>query len=248
MTAIYHGCSLNVAIADSPSCDSGVVRTLEKTSICLGTVAATTAANCDARGKPPAPTTETANLLLVCEPPPFRRFAPRVPSILSSRGWVFQETLVSAVTLWVTHRGLQWDCCCSWLYWPPVGRWEVLHRPLVDKAVSPLFLKTSVPSKDPHSTAPPEEENGKSKWQDLDQKPYVSPSTGQLRHSYSWVTEFSRRMLTISRDKLPALAGLMSQLAAATGGNIRSWTLGRGSRVGSCMACPQGQQPPDPKT
>lgn len=61
-------------------------------------------------------------------------------------------------------------------------------------------------------------ENGKIKWQDLDQKPYVSPSTGQLRHSYSWVTESSRRMLTVSRDKLTALAGLMSQLAAATGG------------------------------
>ena len=37
-SSIYHGCTLNFAVADAPSRDSGVVRTLLLNSLRLGTV------------------------------------------------------------------------------------------------------------------------------------------------------------------------------------------------------------------
>jgi hypothetical protein len=94
MTSIYQGCTLNLAVADAPSCNSGVARTLHLNSIHLGTVSNSPA----------------DQVRLVCEPAWDRQYNPEI-SLLSTRGWVFQETLVSPSTLYITHSGLFWYCC-----------------------------------------------------------------------------------------------------------------------------------------
>lgn len=161
MTAIYHGCSLNIAIADAPNCNSGIAQNL----------------------KADMPTPDTY---------PKHRDSP-----LETRGWVFQETLVSTASVYITDKGLVWDCCSQ----------------VCGQGSQPLAARQWAHPSD-HMTP-------KAMW--ADQKPIsrLEPASGKknlsvLRIWCEWVVMFSRRNLSNINDRLPAMAGLASRLQAAS--------------------------------
>ena len=184
MTAIFQGCSLNIAVSDAPSCDSGATRTLQQNSILLGTASI----EGSAAGK--------MEVVIVCEPTFDGAYSPD-DAILSTRGWVFQETLVSAATLYICHRGLYWEC-----------RYRSRRQGRDKDLITPIGYRS-----------------GKEIWaSNVGLFSSITPG-GKLRPVpvttlwalYLWVAQFSERRLTLPKDKLPAISGLVSRTVAATG-------------------------------
>ncbi|KAK4170819.1 heterokaryon incompatibility protein-domain-containing protein [Triangularia setosa] len=166
MTAIYHGCLLNIAIADAPNCNSGIIQDMNGHSM--------------RTWKNPS------------------SWSNHRSSPLETRGWVFQETLVSVASIYITDGGLVWDCCSR-----------------VCRQNSEPSLATEGAQIHPNRSRTP-----KATWADQSQISHPGPTATKelrtLRVWYEWVASFSRRNLSNAKDKLPAMAGLASRLQAAT--------------------------------
>ncbi|KAK4168865.1 heterokaryon incompatibility protein-domain-containing protein, partial [Cladorrhinum sp. PSN259] len=164
MTAIYHGCSLNIAIADAPNCNSGILETIQ-----------------DGYNTP------YSSVL---------RYFEHRNSLLEARGWVFQETLVSVASLYITDNRLVWDCC------------SVVCAQGGESSAARLWAH------------PTDSMTPKAIWADqklisrLDSSP--TKNLDVLRIWYEWVVMFSHRDLSNVNDKLPAMAGLASRLQAVS--------------------------------
>lgn len=116
-----------------------------------------------------------------------------VPSVeletnhISTRGWVFQERLVSTATLHYTKEALVWECAggtfanCD--YAISADRWKEQWTPLASVAQGSSFGPT---------------------------KPAKSMN---LVHWYDWISAYSARNLFDPRDKLPAFAGIAKVIA-----------------------------------
>ncbi|KAK4043315.1 heterokaryon incompatibility protein-domain-containing protein [Parachaetomium inaequale] len=202
MTAIYRGCALNVAVADAPSCDSGVARCLQRSSVRLGTATAADDGDDDDDddGSGESMAESLQDVFLVCEPAFDRHYNPE-RSLVSTRGWVFQETLVSVATLYVSHSGLFWHCC---------------HIRFRQGASHKVLLPLGGGGINHHSTKETWARNVR-RWASIGQREEQDVGVDPLWALYDWVQHLSTRRLSFARDKLPALAGLASQLAAVTG-------------------------------
>ncbi|GAB1312316.1 hypothetical protein MFIFM68171_02526 [Madurella fahalii] len=174
MTSIYRGCSLNIAVTDAPSCDHGAVPELDDISIVLS--------SSESHAEP-------MDIRLFALPE-FWKF-----NVLSSRGWVFQETLVSVSTLFVGHSGLYWECCSASL--SEDGDTTVGYIHSINSSKSELadcFQSLDSALRDPESKPPSHYLLEKLSW-------------------HKWMASFSARVLTKKLDKLPAVAGLAAQLS-----------------------------------
>ncbi|KAK3366182.1 heterokaryon incompatibility protein-domain-containing protein [Lasiosphaeria ovina] len=112
---------------------------------------------------------------------------------LCTRGWAFQERLVSPATLHFTDLGMIWECCDAMKGEP--GAWKTRPR-LASK------------KRDWNGTAhgwPGRQLRGP---RDL---------FDELRVWYLIVEDFSTKQLTFEEDRLPALAGLASWASSALG-------------------------------
>jgi hypothetical protein len=108
---------------------------------------------------------------------------------LSTRGWVFQERLLSAATLHYTDEGMVWECAQkislghhqSVIKYPWKGNWRKLMRQA---------------SLDPSDEA-------------------VSAALGMNKNEiwYEWINAYSQRDLYDNGDKFPAIAGLAKTFA-----------------------------------
>ncbi|KAF9777054.1 hypothetical protein IL306_004683 [Fusarium sp. DS 682] len=179
MTAIYHGCALNIAIADAPSCDTGIVKRMGDAAVCVGTYFPSGV-------RTPPDKCAAEEIWAFSKPEVLLSGSFRENFHLSTRGWVFQECLVSVATVYLSHGGLAWDCCSGYEF----------------EDGTPLFSRLgSVTMK--HMWAQAQE---------------GSDDDDQLtcRFLYTWVTALSLRKLTVSTDKLPAVAGLASRLSSMT--------------------------------
>jgi len=172
MTSIYQGSSLNIAIADAPSRDTGTVSILGDN--CLHV------ASSGVSGK-------SAEILIAA-----RSFAVeptnKAPS-LSSRGWVFQETLVSVASLFVTGSGLIWECCSAKFHETGESTRDSIHS--INSSKSEWASCQASQIRDDNSMYPT-----------------------RMRAWHNWMAHFSLRNLTNKGDKLPAVAGLASHFSA----------------------------------
>jgi len=100
MTSIYHGCSFNIAFLDAPSCDAGAARNMQDYSVCIST-----SNNSDGTDG------LVDTYIFVGVTYQSGKHQAEMKNLLSTRGWVFQETLVSVASVYVTHNGLSWECC-----------------------------------------------------------------------------------------------------------------------------------------
>jgi hypothetical protein len=101
MTSIYQGCALNIAITDAESCDAGTCPRWDDVSLLLGS------------SRPPPDGKKRGKTKTKEEVRLAARRSGRPNSPLLSRGWVFQQTLVSVGTLFVSWAGLSWECCSA---------------------------------------------------------------------------------------------------------------------------------------
>ena len=196
MTAIYQACSLNIAVADSVSGHHGATRTLQHNSLRMGTVI-TRDGNAET----------TVGILALCEPDPEGYFYGEHVATLDRRGWVLQETLVSPASLFLCHYGLIWECCSrscrqsdgrSYDLQSPIGgggMWR-FETPKMTWASNVSRMKRLSRGESVH-------------------EPYA-PVTNPLWALYTWIMNMSECQLSFPKDKLPALSGMVSQMAAAT--------------------------------
>lgn len=194
MTGIYHGCTLNIAAADAPDSNAGVVRRLGDWGVRVGTVSKLfrhhwQMGDCD--------------IYAMCTSNKPRGALPSTHSRLATRGWIFQETLVSVATVFFTHGGLVWECCTK--------TWLEGQRLSESDSTEATIKRTWARGSNNWSTqgrvaGTPQPVQG------LDAEKNIK----HLRTLYSWVSEVSKRRLTEPRDKLPCVAGLVSRLANRT--------------------------------
>jgi hypothetical protein len=202
MTAIYNGCALNIAVADAPNSGAGVVRKLRDCSVRLGTVSDPLPESGDGAGQCGI----RADIYAVSAP--IKRYEfPHEVARLATRGWVFQETLVSVASVYVTHRGLVWDCCT-----------EMCH--VGEKPQSPEGFGYPVAGMTMKGTWARDNDGWAGRRRVMRRLRFHGDdddgSIERLRMLYDWVVKVSHRQLSESRDKLPCLAGLVSRLARVT--------------------------------
>ncbi|KAM7208241.1 Heterokaryon incompatibility protein (HET) domain containing protein [Naviculisporaceae sp. PSN 640] len=198
MTYIYQGCSLNIAIADSPNCDSGIVPALEDVTVRVGTIGRTGLKH------------STRHDLRIVAPGHAHGGDPLDLGVLSSRGWTFQETLVSTSTLLVTRKGLSWSCCSGMCHQTD---WALRQH---NTTLKSLWSDSITRGYDPSATPRPDQLTDNTMGRTEDKVPHW-----ELWHR--WVPWYSDRALTKLSDKLPAVAGLATHLAGSLG-----WTYAAG--------------------
>ncbi|MBE3041273.1 HET domain-containing protein [Candidatus Bathyarchaeota archaeon] len=186
MTAIYHGCALNIAVANAESGDAGMVHKLKDCSIRISTVSDLGFEFEDAADE----TNTTADIYAVSTPALSNAFQHKT-SRLETRGWVFQETLVSVASVYVTHKGLEWACCRA--------QWTE------DSDLSGFMKHT------PKQMWKRDNAN----W--VRSSSNLRENMAILRTLYRWVEGVTERYLSHSRDRLPSISGLTSRLAHVTG-------------------------------
>jgi len=196
MTDIYNGCSLNISAVQSLDCDDGLIRKLQDYGCSV------------ASSKGPE-----MHLVAISAAISFRiRGSSR--SALEGRGWVFQETLVSPVSLRYTITGLEWECG-EGLFdgnWKSILAGGMIH-PRREQHPKETWAKFSATCERAHLQAPP---------YDGYRRFVIENQT----LPYMWndfVSIFSKKRLTMKGDKLPALAGIASRFAKEF-----SWTYAAG--------------------
>ncbi|KAK3990415.1 heterokaryon incompatibility protein-domain-containing protein [Cladorrhinum sp. PSN332] len=190
MTDIYNSCVFSIAVADAPNSGSGVVRKLSDYGARIGTISHLSP--------------EGSEIFAVSAPIPPRDMYGWSPTRLRTRGWVFQETLVSVASIHLTHWGLSWDCCTEFC--------QEGETPVRAEGGPSGGLNVSYASK--------------ASWAQDNEYWAVTPAANDdssgvqtPRRLYSWISEVSRYHLSYHTDKLPCIAGLVSRLAS-----ISSWT------------------------
>lgn len=199
MTAIYQGCSLNIAVSDAQSCDAGATRTLHRSSVLLGTKSSSVSTQ-----------NSDAEIVVVCEPQLNRNSPSEGP--LSTRGWVFQETLVSIATIYICHYGLYWDCCSRSCR---QGTSEDLRNPIGGGGMA--RFETAKASWASNLSRLSQTTSRAARAWGGGHRPDVRQRTSPLWALYPWVSAVSGRRLTVPKDKLPVFSGLVSRIVAASG-------------------------------
>ncbi|KAM7214444.1 Heterokaryon incompatibility protein (HET) domain containing protein [Rhypophila decipiens] len=179
MTSIYEGCSLNIAILDSRDCDSGILPTMDDISVVVGTLDNSRSSEHSQNG----------GVQIRAASAGIRIGAGAKTCPLSTRGWTFQETIVSVSTLFISRSGLWWDCC--------------------SKPVPPFYSVKSMWCDCTNNSPPPSAKPGPQTPRDYFNR--------RMKIWCLWVVEFSRRSLSKPTDKLPAIAGLAAKLSAVLG-------------------------------
>ena len=192
MTNIYEGCKLNIAVSDSPDSNAGVTRRVCNSLVRVGRITGDGDIEMGIYAMP-------KNL---CPPGISYKYD---NCHLATRGWVFQETLVSTTSLYLTHQGLAWDCCTER---SREGGGD--PQPAVDIWPYPSGTLTNKASWAQHNRKWLADRSGSNICEDPD-----SP-VDELRVFHQWVLYASRRNLSKPTDKLPSLAGIASRLTNAT--------------------------------
>ena len=135
-------------------------------------------------------------------------------SVLSSRGWVFQETLLSPRTIHFSHEQLFWECPNM-----SIAEGEALKIPRyfgVDYPVNPLDLGFGklflIPTLADHGRNITADNSGATA---LTENDGVSM---WYKRWYLIVANYSLRELTVATDILPALSGIASAFGSLVGG------------------------------
>ncbi|KAK1751356.1 heterokaryon incompatibility protein-domain-containing protein [Echria macrotheca] len=207
MTAIYHGGSLNIAVTDSVDCDEGVVRETAEFSAAIGTLRSVQVAGSSSDIE----VGDAVNIRVFGLPKP--GIHPQNESVLYSRGWVLQESLVSVATLFITHNYLVWECCSERCEegLEPSEPFAGIH-PTRQPTLKASWLVANNAWLNDLDLAGVHDHWG------VDMECWVMSRPLRqewFRIWYYWVAHLSRRRLTFSTDKLPSLAGLASKLATS---------------------------------
>lgn len=177
MTDIYQGSTLNISAMSSLDCNSEMLGSLAETGFRVGTYFHPDGSG----GKGDIFVGREPNVLDLGD------------KHLSTRGWAFQERLVSVASLHYTDEGMVWECASEtklehdqrcrpdeWkINWVSMANDELVRR----ITPAPITPKLRRPPKDEYDF-----------WS-------------------QWVSEFSKRQLSFIDNKLPAMAGVASSYA-----------------------------------
>jgi hypothetical protein len=198
MAAIYRGGQLNISIGDSPSCESGVLATPN-----------------EALKISESP--DHSKDLFIVAGPVCQSLMDTGSFLIDSRGWTFQEHLVSAASLIVSRRGVFWDCCSG----QRAMNGTNIYTAAVDSVHGSLTLKRSWAETCDLSRAIKSKSDNPSSDSEIARPPLGSSGLNGIeslaRTWYDWTNQFSARSLTVEGDRLPAVAGLASFLATTSG-------------------------------
>ena len=176
MTSIYQGGLLNISAVQGNSCESGL-RTDRLDDIAL---------HLPCRSTDSEHSRVSQDIYLV-DTSEIARYVMNVRKPLLSRGWAFQERIVSPASLHFTTHGIVWECCSTTesetRFRPPFpGHFKQMWNHEISE---PLFA---------------EEER-----------------TETMDRWYKAVQWYSSKDLTFEEDRLPALAGLAAHLSRSLG-------------------------------
>ncbi len=174
MTDIYQGSTFTISALSSSDCDSGMLTKLPDHGFRVGTYS--------------YPDNNVGDIFIGTP----GKVLDLGAKALSTRGWTFQERLVSVASLHYTDEGMVWECASGIFPENDQGyrqfEWKSDWKTLVESRLIYHADQTS-----------------------------QSRSMNVWEHQYdlwnSWVSEFSARKLSFSTDKLPAMAGIARSFA-----------------------------------
>ena len=187
MTEIYEGSSLNISALSAKNCDSGFLMERAETLSRVGTY------------RYPANSMDCGDVF-VGRTLPSKNID---DELLCTRGWAFQERLVSIASLHYTSRGILWECVSeitsetglAAVGSVQTGQWKdgwADFKPKAttvvgDQVIASLFL------------------------------PHDNRAWALFHRWHTFVSTYSRRKLTRSQDRLPAVAGIARSIATNCG-------------------------------
>lgn len=178
MTDIYGGATLVISATSAQNCQQKMLKQSESVRIGIGTLSDYNP-------------TEMQTEIFIGRP---MKTLDLEEESLSTRGWVFQERLVSTATLHYIDEGMVWECAhgtqvdCNQNI-SDVVRWKSAWRDIMSQSSSDF---------------PPA---------------YLTSRAARNRYNawYDWVSAYSERDLTEITDKFPAMAGVAKKLAQKNG-------------------------------
>lgn len=169
MTEIYQGSTLTISALSSRDCDYGILTKLPDYGLRIGTYF-----NLDDNNGRGDIFVGVPNKVLDLE-----------AKYLSSRGWAFQERLVSVASLHYTDEGMVWECASGVFLEHDQGyrqfEWKSEWKSLTQSQLS--------------------------------QSQKMNSQEDQYDFWNRWVGEFSERSFTYNKDRLPAIAGIAKSFA-----------------------------------
>ena len=184
MAQIYGGARLNISATSSENSESGIMRCVPQHGIQIGRVIVPKVDQQSESGE----FEEECRHIYVGKPLDVLDLEDKH---LASRGWVFQERLVSAATLHYTDEGLLWECAKG----IKLARDQGFHRNDWKKQWKTVIDAASVSV------------SGNQKHDGVNEKEAV------LRSWNDWVAAYSERELYDFTDRLHAIAGVAKTLA-----------------------------------
>lgn len=193
MTDIYQGCALNICAAQSRDCNEGLLPKISSHSCVVADSSASKARKM---------------LAIIGRPDPF-------PStgILETRGWVFQETLVSLASLQYTGQGIEWFCCikCYDRNGTLKRSWGQIH-PVATQNVKQTWLKFLNMRQRLADSLVPDESHYR--YIEKSRQPHFLCTQEENAHTWhDLISDFSRKELTRKSDKLAAVAGIATHFS-----------------------------------
>jgi hypothetical protein len=180
MTDIYEGSALCISALSAKDCNSGFLKLpniLSKVGIC----------------RYPTESSESRDIFVGWTPSVYGNVVEK--SHLCTRGWTFQERLVSPASLHYTDEGMFWECAEKFL--SETGSGTTPYTPAAWK-------KAWLVARHGEATVLPE---------CLGTDNQLSPEKATLLRNWrEFVGDYSARALTYSTDKLPAVAGIARAL------------------------------------
>jgi hypothetical protein len=184
LTDIYGGASLTISSSSTQSSTERILAPLHNDKCTIGSISTPTGEVFDALVGRPLKTLDLAE------------------KFISTRGWVFQEGLVSNATLHYTDEGMVWECVagthCGHDQSDTGGKWKTRWRDLLNRD----FSRSS------HAVA------------------IKRPWSSQYDVWYDFVCSYSDRNLFDVHDKFPALAGVARKFAQTFGLSDGSYLAG----------------------
>lgn len=132
MTDIYHGASLTISSSETENGDQGFLDPLQSERVIVGNLEDSTLGSTELN-------------VVVGEP---QKTLDLAETFIASRGWVFQETLVSVATLHYTNEGIVWECAETTQrahdQSETGGKWKNRWHDVMERSVSALSKAASV--------------------------------------------------------------------------------------------------------
>lgn len=174
MTEIYSLSTLNISASSSRNSNEGILKPLQDHGVQIGM-----SNQSDRNQRTPAFVGPPIEILDLEE------------KLVSTRGWVFQERLVSPATLHYTDEGMLWEC---------VRGIKLGHYQNVFSTKWKAHWKTTINTQEPTSMTAIKSSEG----------------LGDICESWNeWICAYSERDLFDCRDKFPAIAGVAKTFANA---------------------------------